>query len=357
VTLYAQWAGDDFDVTYKANNGTAEESVDGTGQYGVAYTVLGNTFSRDNCSFTGWNTQADGLGTAYTVGQNIPAATSGELTLYAQWAGDPYTVSYDPNGGTGTAYAVGTDYATDTFALDNATDSNLGYAKTNYTFNGWNTLADGTGTAYAVGAAITGPVPLYAQWLGDFYDVDYDPNGGDGTAYTVNDAGRYGVDYTIEANSFSLENYRFLGWNTQADGLGDDYGAGEIVLAANAGPLTLYAQWTLDIYDVTYDPNGGAGAAYTKTNFYGAPYTVLSNSDANLRFGKVESVFAGWNTAADGSGTAYAAGKVIPAAEVGTLTLYAQWTPVSGGGGCGSCFSWLYDSLLYFFMGFGWLSR
>ena len=47
-------------------------------------TIAANTFSRDGYTFTGWNTQADGKGTAYTAGETI--SLSEDTTLYAQWA-------------------------------------------------------------------------------------------------------------------------------------------------------------------------------------------------------------------------------------------------------------------------------
>lgn len=89
--------------------------------------------------------------------------TEGTLSLYAHWA-KQYTVTYDGNEATsGSAPS-----ATSAFFGDDVTVAgNTGtLVKTGYTFVGWNTAADGTGSFYAVGSefTITGDITLYAQW-------------------------------------------------------------------------------------------------------------------------------------------------------------------------------------------------
>ena len=79
-----------------------------------------------------------------------------------------YTVTYDPNGGDGTAYDAAEAAGTDHIVLDN-TDANLGFTKSNYKFTGWNTQSGGNGTAYAPGdtlaaLAVDETVTLYAMW-------------------------------------------------------------------------------------------------------------------------------------------------------------------------------------------------
>jgi uncharacterized repeat protein (TIGR02543 family) len=77
-----------YTVTYKANDGTGDDVVDNK-----AAVVAGcpNTFTAPSGkAFTGWNTAADGKGTAYAVG----ASVTSNLTLYAQWAAS-HTVTYD----------------------------------------------------------------------------------------------------------------------------------------------------------------------------------------------------------------------------------------------------------------------
>lgn len=73
---------------------------------------------------------------------------------------------------------------------------------------------------------------------------------------------------------------------------------------------------------IRYDPNGGDGDAFMKV---GDPGTTVTTAEAGV-FLRKGHTFAGWNTKADGTGTAYQAGAdVVYPAEGDTLTLYAQW--------------------------------
>lgn len=73
---------------------------------------------------------------------------------------------------------------------------------------------------------------------------------------------------------------------------------------------------------IRYDPNGGDGDAFKKV---GDPGTTVTAAEAGI-FLRKGHMFAGWNTKADGTGTAYQAGAdVAYPAEGDTLTLYAQW--------------------------------
>jgi uncharacterized repeat protein (TIGR02543 family) len=82
---------------------------------------------------------------------------------------------------------------------------------------------------------------------------------------------------------------------------------------------------------VTYDGNGTTGGtAPTDANKYLSGATVTAASPGSLV--KTGYSFAGWNTAANGSGTSYAAGATF-AMPAGNRTLYAKWTGSSQGGG------------------------
>ncbi|MBR1516561.1 MAG: T9SS type A sorting domain-containing protein [Bacteroidales bacterium] len=93
--LRAIW-GDLFTVTYNANGGTGTMSQASGVQY-VGHTVVANAFSRQGYTFLGWNTSADGSGTAYNVGDtlfNMDAnqnLLSSAVTLYAQWQSEGST--------------------------------------------------------------------------------------------------------------------------------------------------------------------------------------------------------------------------------------------------------------------------
>ena len=93
-------------LTYDANGG--EGTIDSaTGVAGESVTVAENVFTRNDYTFTGWNTQADGKGTAYKAGDNF-TLTDKDTVLYAQWsknsgsAGTGSNETAKPNTGTGT---------------------------------------------------------------------------------------------------------------------------------------------------------------------------------------------------------------------------------------------------------------
>ncbi|HVO21025.1 MAG TPA: InlB B-repeat-containing protein [Anaeromyxobacter sp.] len=160
------------------------------------------------------------------------------------------------------------------------------------------------------------------------YTVTYNGNGATGgTVPTDPNTYAAGQTITVMGNPGVLvkAGYSLKGWNTQADGSGPTYTPGQ-TLAMGAANLTLFAQWTaLPTYTVTYDGNGSNGGTIpTDSGRYeqGQTVTVLGNTGDLVKTG---CTFKEWNTRADGSGTAYAAGQtfVMGAADV---SLYAQWT-------------------------------
>jgi hypothetical protein len=158
------------------------------------------------------------------------------------------------------------------------------------------------------------------------YTVTYDGNGNTGgSAPSDNNAYAAGATVTVLGNTGGLTKtgYNFAGWNTTADGTGTTYSPGA-TFAINAN-TTLYALWiSSTTYTVTYDGNGNTGGtAPTDANNYspGATVTVLGNT-GNLT--KAGFAFAGWNTAANGSGSGYSPGNTFTINA--NTTLYAQDT-------------------------------
>ena len=295
-------------VTYKANSGTGADVVVNITD-GQVYTVAANTFTRTGYTFTGWNTAANGTGTAYAVGAQI--TISGSLVLHAQWSANPHTVTYKANSGTGTDVIVNVVYD-QVYTVAANTFTRIGYS-----FTGWNTTANGTGTAYAVGAQITisGSLVLYAQWSANPHTVTYKANGGTGVDVVANVV--YDQVYTVAANTFTRTGYSFTGWNTAANGTGTAYAVGaQITISGN---VELYAQWNANPHTVTYKANGGTGADVVANVVYDQVYTITDNT-FTAPSGKT---FDKWNTAQDGKGTSFAPGDTIKINS--NVVLYAQW--------------------------------
>ena len=81
---------------------------------------------------------------------------------------------------------------------------------------------------------------LYDQITRVFYTITFEPNGGTGEVTTQRF--EVGVDTALNANTFTRENYKFIGWNTAADGSGADY-SDEGAIYELTGNMTLYAKW------------------------------------------------------------------------------------------------------------------
>ena len=321
LALYAQWEPITFDVDYNANGGTGQHSdndlADGS-QYTVK-TQAETGITRANYNFTGWNTEAGGGGTAYTAGSQITITE--DLTLYAQWTPiTQFSVNYEANGGTGqhsdNNIDDGTQYTVET-------DTNTGISRTGYTFTGWNTEAGGGGTDYMSGSQtiITGNLTLYAQWsIIELFTVNYEANGGTGQYSDGNISG--GTQYTVKtraATGIIRNGYTFTGWNTAANGSGTAYQPGAVIAINNN--VTLYAQWKRAGCDINYNSNGGKGHYSDEDVAVGTQYTVKTQAATGIT--RTGYTFTGWNTAADGKGTAYAAGSKFNVTT--DLTLYAQW--------------------------------
>ena len=165
VYANGKWAlrGNEIAITFDPNGGVGSmESM--SVNPGVGNKLTGNTFTRENYTFTGWNTAKDGTGKTYADGETVNF--SADTTLYAQWTQNP-VITFDANGGKGT---MGTQTVKPNEATDLTANS---FTRADYDFTGWNTAKDGTGTAYADKTNITTNenVTLYAQWTLHKYHV------------------------------------------------------------------------------------------------------------------------------------------------------------------------------------------
>ncbi|MCL2150040.1 MAG: InlB B-repeat-containing protein [Dehalococcoidia bacterium] len=148
-----------FAVTYDPNGGNGSsftEYADSSNQIAIA----ANPFIRDGYIFSEWNTEPDGLGASYTVSQ-IDLLTE-DLYLYAQWVSDVtgYTVTYDPNGGTGDRIVVSVADG-QVYLIENNQ-----FTRPYWSFSEWNTEPDGRGVSYRPGDQITisDNLYLFAIW-------------------------------------------------------------------------------------------------------------------------------------------------------------------------------------------------
>ena len=152
------------------------------------------------------------------------------------------TVTYSANGGIGTTPNAQAVEKGETIILA----SGDGLEKTGFTFDGWNTKADGTGTNYDVGSSYTvnNNITFYAKWK-PLFTVVFDINGGDGTAPPPQTVQEQGMSITLPSGSgLNKTGFTFDGWNTKADGTGTNYDVGSSYTVNNN--ITLYAKWIIN---------------------------------------------------------------------------------------------------------------
>jgi uncharacterized repeat protein (TIGR02543 family) len=276
----------------------------------------GSGLTRSGYTFSGWNTKIDGTGTTYAASSTL--IPSGDLTLYALWS---YTITYDGNGNTSETNTVPNAVVRSTWKT--YLETGTGLLRTGYTFAGWNTAADGSGTNFAAGLnpyTATGDITLYAQWNST---ITYNGNNLTSAAGTVPAS----VTTTGSAsNTFNLPtaptllrtNYTLNGWNTRADGTGTTYRLNETFTAT--GNQTLYAIWRGTL---TFNANvSTSGSVPTTMNIDLGSVVTLPANPNNLA--KTGNTLVGWNTSASGGfATRYQLSDTLTT-QVST-TLYAEW--------------------------------
>ena len=176
-----------------------------------------------------------------------------------------YKVTLDKQSGTGGTSEYyyqyntkGTCYYYTSSALSTCTDSSDGQnitvpTRTGYTFGGYWTGKNGTGTMYVdstgltknnLYTAVAGNTTLYAKWTGISYTVKYDANGGIGT--TASSSHTYGTAKNLTTNGFSNGAKKFLGWSKTKTATTATYSDGQSVkdlTTTDGDTITLYAIW------------------------------------------------------------------------------------------------------------------
>lgn len=247
-------------------------------------------------------------------------ATLSALTLYAQFVGNTYTISYNGNGNTGGTVPSNGSYQAggNSYVLVGGTNSP---SRVGYDFAGWYSNSTGTGgDAYAVGAAYstTANLNLFAKWTAAARSVAYALDGGSSSATTTTLTGKVvGNTITLPAsNTMSKTGYVFAGWN---DGTTTFAGGATWTVPASDNNFTLTAQWTTQTLSYSYDTNGGGTAPAGGTKTYGQTLVL----EASTGLSKTGFTFAGWN---DGS-TTHLAGATI--SLTASKVFVAQWNAQS----------------------------
>ncbi|MDR0503000.1 MAG: InlB B-repeat-containing protein [Treponema sp.] len=228
-----------------------------------------------------------------------------------------FTITWNSNGGTGYMADI-TERANTSVNMPSAS-----FTRTGFTFVGWNTAANGTGSTYAAGSPYTlsENITMYAMWTSNPV-VTYNGNGHTGGTVPATQTGSIGLSITLAAQgTLEKTGYIFTGWNTLANGSGNSYTAGSSYIVT--GSVTMYAQWGQLPPGVTYNGNGSTGGTAPSYQMADPGSSITLPLQGTLV--KTGNIFRGWNTAADGSGISYAAGSSYTVTDRDIL--YANWAP------------------------------
>lgn len=252
-------------------------------------------------SLDGW---LDGSTTGTKRALGYSYTSNSAHNWYASWNGTESwnsitlgTTSHD--NGTATGYTV-------SFNKNNGTSTPGSLTAINtikYTFTGWNSSSDGSGTAYNSSTAYTfkntTTTTLYAQWSaattkGSITLPAAISRNNDTTTYTINFNENFTGGGTSQLLSTKTITYTFAGWNTNSSGTGTTYSAKASYTPASTH--TLYAKWTSDTTQTSITL-----PSLTRTG-----YKLL-----------------GWATSSTATAATYSAGATIVPTE--NMTLYAVW--------------------------------
>lgn len=333
ITVYAQWAAIDYTVTYNGNSPSSGSAPTDNASYniGSAIAVLGNSGNLllTGYGFGGWTTNSNGTGTVYNSGEGYVFGAA-NVTFYAKWLANTYTITYNTNGATSGVPTNATQtYTSGNSGISLTTVGSL--VKTGYNFGGWATSPSGAALsgAYTTSADVT----LYAVWNIKTVSITYAKGSAASASFsdfpTSPQSATYAVRASLASNvdilvSVASATYRFVGWS---DGT-SMYAAGSSYLLGDTD-VTMTAQW-VRVLQVRYTLNGGTGVLSgdeeCTTNDGGVflcdANQVIFASTAPNRTGYN---FAGWKDQNDvpiGAGTSF----TVTSSK---YLLYAQWTPIN----------------------------
>ena len=359
-----------YTVTFKANGGNV---INNNQKFtSTTKTVKYNNTDNNDVSslnptktgytFIGWYTEEDKDGNCTQVYSDKGKCTNegtywkdnkwcydSNLTVIAHWKANTYNLTFDANGGFVNDNEK-TAKVTPTYDQTFFSDVEYMYPhRTGYTFKGWYTYKTGgtqvynnkgkcknEGTYWLAGKwHYAGDVTLYAQWTANKYTVKYDANGGTGTM--TSDTVTYDTDYITKANTFKRTGYKFIGWNTQADGKGESWTAriGKTFKWNYPNDIILYAQWQANTAKIcyhsedekhnitrTYEVDGGQKFE-TATDWWRKQKFKTAYEPGNC-------IFAGWTTIKGSTDDMYTENGTVPNQLIldhinGTIDMYSIW--------------------------------
>lgn len=317
LTLTACWQPISYLVRFDSNGGTGE-MLDQNFTYEEEKELSKNQFTRTGYVFSGWKKDSITYQEGETV-KNLASQEGEVVVLKAVWKQGNYKVQFLANGGKG-------EMEPQAFTYDKSKKlSKNQFTRTGYTFEGWNTKKNGKGKTYKNRQSVSnltakdnGVVKLYAVWKGVPYKVKYIGNGAT-SGKMENSSHQYGTKSKLSANKFKKKGYKFVKWSTQKNGKGKSYkNQAEIktLTTKKNQVITLYAQWQIVNYKITYRTNGGKLLSSIKKTYNLKSKTFMLPKPTRRGYD-----FDGWYKEKKWKHRV----DNIKYGSVGNLTVYAKW--------------------------------
>lgn len=327
----ATFTGSSFRVRWSVASGQARQSgfqpVDSTIAYRLTYDKNAQDATGSIPSDTAANTtrpaKSETDGKVSDLVQRTTTHADGSVTVKT------IDTSTDVVSGCQVYYPAGQRITLATMAKDDDCWDSSMLSRPGHTQLGWNQDRNATQAQPEV-TMVEGGMTVYAVWVGNPV-LTYDTNKPNTwTGQMPSTPASVSVPYNAPAadgsgwqsgDTSKIRGYRFLGWYA---GPQDDAGLYDwnTLLTGN---VTVYAHWQRLQANVVYVANGGTGSHVNTTGWQYSDVTVPS--DTSKSFKRAGYVFLGWDTQADGNGTAYKDGSQVPLQDK-DITLYAQWQPV-----------------------------
>lgn len=253
-----------YQVTFDPQNGSQLTPI--TAEYDTLITRPADPV-RYGYSFSGWFKEARCIN-AFDFNRD---KIRGTTTLFAKWTINDYQVVFDSQGGSACA-SVMTKYES---TINPPTQP----ARSNYTFGGWFQDTSFTDPWNFATDKVQSDTTLYAKWIPVVYKVTFNTKGG-------NEIPAIGVNYDSTLPAISppvLTGYSFVGWYKDSGWSQAWNQTGDRV----AGPVTLYAKWSINPYQISFDSMGGSPVDPIVANYK----TLITPPDPPNRDGFT---FVGW---------------------------------------------------------------
>ncbi len=220
-----------YTVTYNANGGSGAPSAVSNVESGTNFTISSTKPTKTGHTFKNWNTAANGSGTSYASGGTI-SNVKADITLYAQYTPNTYTVTLNANGGT-----INSDNVT-SYTYGTAVTLPTNVTKTGYTFTGWKN--DSTGSIEkTISATATGNKSYTAQYDVVNYTITY-KDGSTPITGLIPTTYNYETTVKLPTNATKL-GYVFVGWYSNSNLTGT--AVTTINKGTTTGNKTFYAKW------------------------------------------------------------------------------------------------------------------